>query len=91
MDRGWLNIVGGCCGTTEEHIRAIAQMAEGKAPRRPVEQKHRAVYSGIEMIEAECRILDCLSAPRSLLVRVLYNCVAAALHMEESDHPALLG
>jgi 5-methyltetrahydrofolate--homocysteine methyltransferase len=53
VDRGWLNIVGGCCGTTEHHIRAIAQMAEGKAPRRPADQKHRAVYSGIEMIEAE--------------------------------------
>src|SRR5271156_3975199 len=52
-NRGWLNIVGGCCGTTEHHIRAIAQMAEGKTPRRPAEQKHRAVYSGIEMIEAE--------------------------------------
>jgi 5-methyltetrahydrofolate--homocysteine methyltransferase len=52
-DRGWLNIVGGCCGTTEHHIRAIAQMAEGKSPRRPAEQKHRAVYSGIEVIEAE--------------------------------------
>ena len=35
VDRGWLNIVGGCCGTTEKHIRAIAQMAEGKKPRRP--------------------------------------------------------
>ena len=30
---GWLNIVGGCCGTTDAHIRAIAQMAEGKQPR----------------------------------------------------------
>ncbi|HKS80014.1 MAG TPA: methionine synthase [Candidatus Acidoferrales bacterium] len=53
VNRGWLNIVGGCCGTTEKHIRAIAQMAEGKAPRRPPEPNHRAVYSGIEMIEAE--------------------------------------
>jgi len=52
-NRGWLNIVGGCCGTTEKHIRAIAQMAEGKAPRQPVEPNHRAVYSGIEVIEAE--------------------------------------
>jgi 5-methyltetrahydrofolate--homocysteine methyltransferase len=53
VDRGWLNIVGGCCGTTEKHIRAIAQMAEGKAPRRPPEPNHRAVYSGIDIIEAE--------------------------------------
>src|SRR3984885_7144735 len=37
VDRGWLNMVGGCCGTTEKHIRAIAQMAEGKKPRRPAD------------------------------------------------------
>lgn len=53
VDRGWLNMVGGCCGTTEKHIRAVAQMAEGKAPRHPPGPSHRAVYSGIEMIEAE--------------------------------------
>ncbi|MGC4085464.1 MAG: methionine synthase [Vicinamibacterales bacterium] len=33
-----VNIVGGCCGTTPEHIRAIATAVEGLAPRRP----HRA-------------------------------------------------
>src|SRR5690348_7383600 len=33
-DAGLVNIVGGCCGTTPEHIRAIAQTVEGKAPRR---------------------------------------------------------
>src|SRR6202047_3325564 len=53
VDRGWLNIVGGCCGTTEQHIRAIVQMAEGKTPRRPAQPGHRAIYSGIEIIEAE--------------------------------------
>jgi len=30
---GWLNIAGGCCGTTPEHIRAIAAAVEGVAPR----------------------------------------------------------
>ncbi len=40
-EHGWLNLVGGCCGTTEKHIRAIAQMAEGKKPRtRPLRQRH---------------------------------------------------
>ena len=29
---GWLNIVGGCCGTTPAHIRAVAQVVEGKKP-----------------------------------------------------------
>jgi 5-methyltetrahydrofolate--homocysteine methyltransferase len=36
VDNGWVNLLGGCCGTTEEHIRLIAQMAEGKKTRRPV-------------------------------------------------------
>ncbi|MBP6623897.1 MAG: homocysteine S-methyltransferase family protein [Chitinophagaceae bacterium] len=30
---GWLNIVGGCCGTTPDHIKAIAQSVEGISPR----------------------------------------------------------
>jgi 5-methyltetrahydrofolate--homocysteine methyltransferase len=51
--QGWLNLVGGCCGTTEKHIRAIAQMAEGKKPRVRPQEAHRAMYSGIETIEAE--------------------------------------
>ena len=32
---GWLNIVGGCCGTTPAHIAAIAAAMRGLAPRRP--------------------------------------------------------
>ena len=33
--RGFLNIVGGCCGTTPAHIAAIARAVEGVAPRTP--------------------------------------------------------
>lgn len=33
VQSGWLNIVGGCCGTTPEHIRAIAEAVRGCAPR----------------------------------------------------------
>ena len=50
---GWLNLVGGCCGTTDAHIRAIAQMIEGKKPRAVQPRQHRAYYSGIEPVEAE--------------------------------------
>ncbi len=32
---GWLNVVGGCCGTTPDHIRAIADAVRGAAPRVP--------------------------------------------------------
>src|ERR1022692_4133741 len=50
---GWMNMVGGCCGTTDKHIRAIAQMAEGKRPRRVPAPSHRAYYAGIDLVEAE--------------------------------------
>jgi 5-methyltetrahydrofolate--homocysteine methyltransferase len=48
---GWLNLVGGCCGTTQEHIRAIVQMVEGREPRRH-RGPRRSYYTGIELVEA---------------------------------------
>src|SRR5437773_1432243 len=33
-ENGWLNLVGGCCGTTPEHIRAIAEAIRDYKPRR---------------------------------------------------------
>src|ERR1700682_1026216 len=53
IDHGWLNIVGGCCGTTPAHIRAIAQMASSKKPRAVKPSAHRAYYSNKELVEAE--------------------------------------
>src|SRR5271157_3779302 len=53
VDHGWLNLVGGCCGTTEKHIHALAQMVVGKKPRVRPADSHRAIYSGIETIEAD--------------------------------------
>src|ERR1022692_2824667 len=53
LENGWLNIVGGCCGTTDAHIRAIAQMAGRKRPRPIPGRSHRAYYSGIDLVEAE--------------------------------------
>ena len=37
---GWLNIVGGCCGTTPDHIKHIAEEVKKFAPRQlPVEEE----------------------------------------------------
>ncbi|MCG8652691.1 MAG: dihydropteroate synthase, partial [Pirellulales bacterium] len=33
-DNGWLNVLGGCCGTTPDHIRAIAERVQGKKPKQ---------------------------------------------------------
>ncbi len=45
---GWLNVVGGCCGTTPDHIRAIAGVVKDLPPRvPPVIEKHLRL-SGLE-------------------------------------------
>jgi 5-methyltetrahydrofolate--homocysteine methyltransferase len=45
---GWLNVAGGCCGTTPEWIAALAQAVEGVPPRRVPELPHWSTYSGME-------------------------------------------
>ena len=49
LDEGWLNMVGGCCGTTPAHIAAIAALARDRAPRVPPAALAPAV-SGIEVL-----------------------------------------
>ena len=41
VDEGWVNLVGGCCGTTPEHIRALARAGDGAAAARPGERLAR--------------------------------------------------
>ncbi len=45
---GWLNIVGGCCGTSPESIRQIARAVEGVKPRCRPEPSGFSSYSGME-------------------------------------------
>ncbi|MCW3052591.1 MAG: hypothetical protein JWN14_1761, partial [Chthonomonadales bacterium] len=47
---GWLNIVGGCCGTTPAHIRAIAEAVKGLAPRVVPEVPDYTRLSGMEAL-----------------------------------------
>ncbi len=50
VEAGALNLVGGCCGTTPAHIRAIAEAVAGKAPRRVPEVPRRTHLSGLESL-----------------------------------------
>jgi 5-methyltetrahydrofolate--homocysteine methyltransferase len=45
---GFVNIVGGCCGTTPEHISQVAKAVEGLPPRRPAVLEPRCRLSGLE-------------------------------------------
>jgi 5-methyltetrahydrofolate--homocysteine methyltransferase len=49
VEEGWVNAIGGCCGTTPAHIAALARIAQGHAPRRPATSRAAAV-SGIEAV-----------------------------------------
>ena len=47
---GWLNLVGGCCGTTPDHIRAIASVVRDQAPRRRPPRAGVTQLSGLEAL-----------------------------------------
>src|SRR5690606_26207875 len=47
-ESGFVNIVGGCCGTRPEHIRAIAQAVAGIAPRAKPEREPACRLAGLE-------------------------------------------
>jgi 5-methyltetrahydrofolate--homocysteine methyltransferase len=49
VDEGWVNVVGGCCGTTPDHTRALAALVAGRVPRVPASVRAPAV-SGIESV-----------------------------------------
>ncbi len=51
-EQGWLNIAGGCCGTTPEHIRVMAETLRAYKPREQ-NGSHPAAVSGIETVYLE--------------------------------------
>ncbi len=49
----FINIVGGCCGTTPEHIRVIADVVAGLPPRQPKPVSHSFNLAGLEAFSLE--------------------------------------
>ena len=49
IEAGWINVIGGCCGTGPDHIRLLEKRALGTGPRVPVQLKETRV-SGIEAL-----------------------------------------
>jgi 5-methyltetrahydrofolate--homocysteine methyltransferase len=74
LDHGWLNLVGGCCGTTPAHIRALVETAEGRPPR-PIPRIDRTFLSGIENLELE-------ESNRPVLVGERTNVIGSRLFKE---------
>jgi len=53
LQKGWINIIGGCCGTTPAHIAAIASVARNFKPRAVPEARHETVLSGLELLTVD--------------------------------------
>ncbi|WP_256757469.1 methionine synthase [Cohnella sp. WQ 127256] len=51
-EQGWINVAGGCCGTTPAHIAAMAAVMNDIAPRK-IEGEHPPAVSGIETVYIE--------------------------------------
>ena len=51
IDEGLVNIIGGCCGTTEKFIAKYAEIAEGKTPHQPQEKPRTMWLSGLELLD----------------------------------------
>ena len=48
LEEGYVNIIGGCCGTTPDHIKVMANAAEGVVPRQYATASRYSQYSGLE-------------------------------------------
>jgi len=55
-EEGFLNIVGGCCGTTPAHIAAVREAVKGLAPREIKAQEKRLCVSGLESVTIDTRV-----------------------------------
>ena len=49
-EQGWVNVVGGCCGTVAAHIQALAEAVRGLTPRR-ASPLRRSTLSGVDFLE----------------------------------------
>ncbi|WP_434985669.1 methionine synthase [Vreelandella zhaodongensis] len=54
---GLVNIIGGCCGSTPEHIQAIAEAVSSMAPRKVAKRSHACRLSGLEPFNIEADAL----------------------------------
>ena len=51
VDKGWVNVIGGCCGTTDEYIALFSALAAQGRPHTPVQRPQHLCLSGLEPFE----------------------------------------
>jgi len=56
IDEGLVNIIGGCCGTTDKYIAEYGALIQGKTPHKPVSNPDCMWLSGLELLEVKPEI-----------------------------------
>lgn len=85
-EQGWLNVAGGCCGTTPAHIRALAEALKDCRPRT-AQSKPISAVSGIEVVYAEEDNRPLLVGERTNVIgsKKFRDLIAAGQYEEASD------
>ncbi len=53
LKKGYINIIGGCCGSTPQHVQAIAEKAAQYPPRKQRTNEHVTILSGLEPLKVD--------------------------------------
>ena len=64
IESGWVNLIGGCCGTVNDHVHRLGRAAEGKPPRPLVESRDTRV-SGIEALLVDDQVRPAIVGERT--------------------------
>ena len=74
VDEGLVNIIGGCCGTTDEFIARYVPLVEGKQPHQPAQKPQSMWLSGLELLNIE---RSTFNVQRSTFINVGERCNVA--------------
>jgi 5-methyltetrahydrofolate--homocysteine methyltransferase len=86
LGEGWLNLIGGCCGTRADHVAAFARAAKGVRPRK-IPRYTKTLVSGVDMLEIDEDKRPVLVGERtnSLGSRLFKDLIAQDKHEEASE------
>jgi len=83
---GWVNLIGGCCGTTVAHIEAFVQLAKGRPPRQ-IPRRSGTFVSGLESLEISDEKRPVLVGERTNVIgsRKFRELIASGKYEEASE------
>ena len=67
IEKGWINVLGGCCGTHQGHVAKLREIADHARPR-PVVAKHASRLSGVEYLEVTDEMRPLLVGERTNVI-----------------------